>query len=575
MVQTSWAWNRAFEKQIVPETFVEICMGVIDTAATNGASISTFNENSRISNKATVLGLNENTSPKNYAILEENRWVLDGSKTIRYNEDTVDTGFVGDSPESSNNNWYVQFNLPEATTAIIPGLTVVWDSEYGEKPSQFVIAMQNTETGHRYEIVVTNDVISSTYEYVPDGDNRTPDIELEQSDVGVMKFMGEFSDYNAVQVLILGWNTPNHRPRMDRFVFGYNWVFDKKDLLSYTHEQSGDILGLELPKNSITFSIDNSDGRWNPNNPEGLGKYIIDRQMLTVRYGVDIGHDAYGLGSIEWIPAGVFYLSEWDAPANGLEATFTARDPFEFMIDQMYYDGVTYGDHTEFIESALSMCSFPNELQTNIDLYHPYSKIALPDDKVDRYGYSGYTVAAVIQGCANASGSLCYFDRNGVFNAVGISTLREVKSFFEIPEDLAYSHPEVILNKPIKFVEISYYPIWLSEEKCNFMRYAVPRLDDPMESVTEGETIRITNDFIQYNVSAGTAYGSMQPIVKHRRQVTGEFRANPCLDLFDWVNIHSKYGEMKMMLTRIKYTYNGCFRAEYTAREMDYEEVTE
>lgn len=571
MVQTSWAWDRAFERTVVPETFVEISMGVIDTWATENARQTVFNE-AIGSNHGAILSMSANTEPKNYASLEENRWLLDGSKTVRWNEDTGETGFVGYPPTGSD-MWYVQFDLPQDTTTVVPGLTIVWDSEFGEKPSHYYVGFKNA-VNDTYMIMVEDGKVSLQEVHGSDGVGIPITFDkIEDDAFGVTKLTGSFSGYNMIQITILKWNTPNHRPRLDRFVFGYIWVFDKKDLLSYTHEQSGDPLGLELPKNSITFSVDNSDGRWNPNNPEGFGKYLINRQMLTVRYGVDLGYDTYGAGRIEWIPAGIFYLSEWDAPANGLEATFTARDPFEFMLDIMYHDGVTYGSHLDFVNSALAMCNFPNEIQANIRVGGFSDDVQLPNDKMDRYGYAGYTVGEVIQCCVNAMASVCYFDREGVLQVKASRDLREVQGVFGIPEDVTYSHPEVTLNKPIRWVEISYYPIWLSEEKCDFVRFNVTLNDGRL--VEEGETLRIANDFIQRNKTATDVYASIQPIVRHRRQVTGEFRANPCLDLFDWVNIHSKYGQMKMMLTRIKYTYNGSFRAEYTAREMDYREVTE
>ena len=45
MVDTSWAWNNAFapERTLVPETFVEISLGVVDTKATENLTFSQFN----------------------------------------------------------------------------------------------------------------------------------------------------------------------------------------------------------------------------------------------------------------------------------------------------------------------------------------------------------------------------------------------------------------------------------------------------------------------------------------------------------------------------------------------------
>lgn len=571
MISTSQQWNNAFARTVVPETFVEVTLGVIDMNASKNVTVTTFNESGMLSNHRNVLSSKESVSPLHYATLEENRWLLDGSKTIRATSDTSDIGFVGDSPESSGNYWYAQFALSAITAMTVPGITIIWDSEFGEIPSNFILALINSETNANYGINVQGGAVSIQQAGGSDGAGIPAEFEkIEYYDGGVTKIVGEFSGYDTVLVIIAGWNTPNHRPRIDRLLLGYTWTFDKTDLLSYTHEQSGDVLGTELPKNSITFAVDNSNNRWDPNNPNGLGKFITDRQMVTVRYGVDTGKNLYGLGTVEWIPGGTFYLSEWDIPANGLEATFTARDPFEFMMDIMYHDGVSYGSHLEMIESALSMCSFPNEIQSNMVPYQYADDCQVPTDQEDAYGYSGYTVADVIQLCANAMGSVCWFDRDGVFQLKGIPQLKTINTICDIPLDMAYSYPEIVVSKPIKYVEISYYPIWLSEESSDFVRYLMNTPDG--KDVTEGETLRLTNKFIQRYSTASGMYTAIKPVLMYRKQVNGDYRANPRLDLFDWVNVSTKYGELKMILTRIKYTYNGCFKAEYTAREMAYTE---
>ena len=569
MVQTTWAWNNAFNKRIVPESFVEITLGVVDTKATQNVEITQSN-NHRSSNTSALVRGNETVIPANLATFEENRWVLDGSKVVSDNDDVIGTGFVGSmSSESSDGYWWIQFDLPEDTTTVASGITIVWDSEHGEYPTSFSIGFateKNTVTRHVVTIE-NNEIVSQTI-------GQDMEIEVESLDTSVphiTRLFGKFTGYNMVHISINKWNTPNHYPRMDRFIFGRAWTFGKNEIMSYSHEQSGDILGAELPKNSITFSVDNTDDKWNPNNPNGLGKYITERQMVTVRYGVDTGQRAVAdLGTIHWIPGGTFYLSEWDTPSNGLEATFTARDPLEFIMNTKY-PGLDESTHMGLIETSLAMSEFPHEIEMNLDPTHNHDCL-IPEESVDvnagEFGLSTYSVADVIQLCVNASGSVFWFDRNGVFNVKGIAKFKNIEKVYDIPMDLAYSHPEIAITKPVRFVEFDYNPVY--DNTSGFVRYYV---DD--EKIKEGETVTFKNDFIQSQSSCLSAAAAVRSVLKHRKQATGEFRANPCLDLFDWVNIHSKYGEMKMIVTRIKYTYSGAFHAEYTAREMEYVEEDE
>lgn len=548
-----YLWAEKFNQTIVPETFVEITMGVTDTSAPQDATVSVFDACADLSNTISLVGTNETIAEPYYVTLEENRWVLDGTKDVRNVLGVPDVGYVGGNPISGFlNNWYVQIQLPEAAPTTIPGIDILWDSEFGEKPIKFMLNLANTVTGNRYLIWVEDGAISGQYRPA-EGNSKVLDLELVCDAPGSTKIIGDFSDYNFAHVQIEEWDTPNHRPRMDRFIFGYSWVFDKKDILNFTHEQTGDLLGAELPKNSISFSLDNTDDKWNPNNPNGFGKYVTERQMITVRYGMDVN----GNGNPVWIPGGVFYLSDWNAPSNGLEATFTARDPFEFMMS-VPYSGIGSGSSAwAVVQSALSLCEFPNKLKVRlVDGWDTTLAVGNLGKPVN--GVYDCSVAEMLQMCACIMHCVMWFDRNGTLQMVSKPWNYATDNVFDIPLDLAYSYPEVSLSKPIKYVTI----------RCT---NDAGEVDATLltEQSEYGETQRfellMVNEGIVNNIFADF----IKPVVKYRELVTGEFRADPRLDVFDLVNVETKYGDMQMVLTGIKYTYSGSFHAEYTARRVN------
>lgn len=549
-----YLWAEKFKGTIVPETFVEITMGVTDTNATKNTTVSfAYNESKDLSNTINLAGANDTVERPHYVTLEENRWVLDGSQEVRYSETQTDSGFVGTSPDTSNNNWYIEFKLPEATNVVIPGIGILWDSELGEKPQKFVVVLMNTTSGKRQEIVVENGVVNG--HYLPPGSQNWEqmDLELAHDTTGSTKIRGDFSDYDFVHVEIYGWDTPNHRPRMDRFIFGYTWVFDKTEILSYTHEQTGDLLGAELPKNSITFSLDNTDDKWNPNNPKGFGKYVTEKQMITVRYGLDVNNNGHPF----WVPAGVFYLSDWNAPSNGLEATFTARDPFEFMMS-VPYSGIGTGSSAwAVVQSALSLCEFPNKMKVRlVDGWD--TELAVGNLGKPVNGVYDCSVAEMLQMCACIMHCVMWFDRNGTLQMVSKPWNYSTDQVFDIPLDLAYTYPEVSLSKPIKYVTI----------RCTNTAGEVDAVlltEQSEYGETQSFKLLMVNEGIVNNIFADF----IKPVVKYREQVTGEFRADPRLDVFDLVNVETKYGDMQMVLTGIKYTFTGTFHAEYTARKVN------
>ena len=538
-------WKKRFSQTIVPETFVEITMGVIDTEATANYKSVGFGNAVAGANTMSIIGVNENTNPSNFATLEENLWTLDGTKRIRFDMESLDTGYVG-YPDTVNGGWYIDFNLLEVTTTTIPGFIIVWSSEYGEAPTSFAVTFKNTTTGKYSTLIFENGRIKTAVLQGLDWDMSK--ISLDNSVPHIYKVTGEFTGYDHVRIDFGLWNTPNHRPRLDRLVLGYTWVFTKKDLISYTHDQTADLICAELPKNSITFSLDNTDDKWNPYNPEGMGKYIQDRQMLTVRYGLDVNSNGY----IYWIPGGTFYLSEWYAPSNGMEATFTARDPFEFMMNTPYV-GQPSGTLVELVDKALECCDFPNKIKRYINSIYRAHPVTIPTKNSEE----GYSVAQIIQMCASAMSGVCWFDRDGVLRIVRLPWAINKDQIYDIPQDIAYSHPEVTLNKPIKYTKISYNPTDGSPDSFT--------MDSQLWKT--GETQTIDNPLIQNYTMAISVANDTKFSLGYREKVTGDFRADPRLDVFDWVKVSGKYGDMDLVVTEIKYTYTGCFHGEYTARK--------
>lgn len=311
-------------------------------------------------------------------------------------------------------------------------------------------------------------------------------------------------------------------------------VYTKNDLLSFTHHQTGSIISAELPKNHIEFTLDNSDGKWDPSNPSGMERYLSERLKITLRYGVDV------LGTTEWIPGGVFYLSEWGTSPNGIEASFVARDILEYMLDQPYtgdLSGTLYDIATRAIAEAnipedavISLC---NELKN-------YSVGAIE--------YKGdESVAEILQKCANAACCVMYQKRNGVF---AIERMNTEESGYTIPLNLSYSYPEMELLRPLKAVATTYG----NNQTETYFFY------------TSGETQTLTNEFISTSPQAREVSKWVCDSLRARQKISGEFRSDLRLDLYDVVSVKNKYGDVRgAILTDIKIAFSGAFRMTYTA----------
>ena len=332
--------------------------------------------------------------------------------------------------------------------------------------------------------------------------------------------------------------------------------YRKKDLLSFTHQQTGSLVTGELPKNHIEFSLDNSDGKWNPSNPRGMERYLSDRLKVVLRYG-------YIIDGVEtWIPGGVFYLSEWRTSLNGLEANFIARDILEYMIDTTYTGEIT-GTLYEIAERAIataenyinqeteSLVLGTSTLGTAVLGWVPTGGVSISEElknyTVGNIEYKGNeTVAVILQKCANAAGCVMYQNRDGT---LVIEKLAYEDTGYVIPKKLSYAYPEIDFSRPMKNVSVTYYDNAVTVY--------------PFSS--NGETQTLNNEFIATKEQADAVAKWVCDSLRTRQQIKGEYRGDPRLDLFDVVSVENKYGTIAgVVLTDIKYSFTGAFRAIYS-----------
>lgn len=502
MIAVSDAWKEKQREQLSPEGFVEISCRLTETGVQEEAVATGVNE-SLFSDVVAITGNTDEQTTRKYATFERNLWVLDGTRTIIPSTDLIhNIGYVSDVAGGGS----VTLSLPRVHTESIPGVTIVWSSEYGEYAPAYTVVAKNGD-----EIVATMTIEDNT------------------SNKSLVYLTIE--NYDSVTVDIHSWSVPDHRPRVDSVILGLDITFTKNDIISYTHEQNGCALSGELPKNSIEFSVDNIDGRWDPNNPRGLEQYLSERMRVKVRYGLDID------GTTEWIKAGTFYLSEWTASSNGMEASFVARDAFEFLLSREEPVETTVFGSLDFLVRWATNGTLPNADMVVIDpVLEKYSAEFAGDA----------TFAEIVQKCANAACCVIRCDRDGLLY---IEPMDRTLSDYVIPLEFAYAYPEITLSKPLGAVSVKYGELFATRTVGN----------------GEGETQTVENSFVTTYDQAWRLAGVVREMLVSRKKISGEFRADPRLDLFDVVTVEGKYGDVTpVVITNIKYSFSGAFRGSYT-----------
>lgn len=508
------AWDNASRETLLPEMMVELIYQVTDPGIHDEAVVTGENANSN-SRIATLLSDPSDTETK-YGTLGWNVWGLDGSFNYydsSYRQESFMGGYYSQFTDTSWAEGYnpeIILSFSELRDGALPGLTITWSKAFNEWASSFRVTAYRGSS-----IVATTTIVGNT--------SVVSDVELDM--VG----------YNKIVISILNWSVPHGMARCSMIRLGSTSVFLKDDLLGYTHSQTADLLSAVLPNNTISFRLRNESGQWNPDNPEGRGRYLLDQQEIRVRYGMNLP------GGVEWIDGGVFWLSEWNVPSNGLEASFTARDILTFMNET--YTGITSGTLYEIAESALSQANLPI-LSTGAANYQidPVLKEYSGDFE------SGLTVAEVLQLVAHAGNCVIHQDRKGTLQ---VRPWSPQYTGFVIDQRISYSHPEYEISKPIKAVSVAY---------GDDLRLTI-------QHSSRGEIQTIDNVLIKTAADANRVGEKAIEILKNRKVIRGEFRADLRLDCLDSVIVTSKYASNIIALGEVEYsTTGGAFRGRYTGR---------
>lgn len=587
MQNVSDAWKAVQKQQLVNESYVEISFDIADPDALADAT-SKDNGAIYIANTGQIVSeVDKDIVP--YGTLEENLWLLDGSRRFIPESNYGDNGYIGDLLSNEDGGFdktpLIDITFTKVHEPVIPGITISWGTVYNEYAEVFKVTAYNGSTIVAERKIESNASVKSAVEF---------DIE----------------NYDHIRIEILKWCLPHHRPRIAEIFVGVNKVYGKTDITRYEQEQNVDPIGATTPTNKVSFSIDNSSNIYDPNNATGLSKYLMERQEMRVQYGLKLND-----GTIEYIPAGVFYLSEWEAPQNGIEASFTARDLLEFM-QKTYTKGLYKSTGATLYDLAINVLT-----EANLPLNDDGSKKWVVSDTLKSITTTAplplKPLAECLQYIAQAGCCVIYCDRAGVLHIEPISTAEQ--DYALTPFNLL-SRPEISLQKPLMAVSTKVYNYFADETGKELFSGKVTinstkdvtvtysqSATNAVATVTGGTlvsaiyytntcylritgggevTISVIGDLLKnsdsdYVVDAGES-GETQTVdnplitsttiaakvsawvkewLNHRKIMTMDgWRADPRLDATDIITAENKFGTESVRMTSVKYSFTGAFR---------------
>lgn len=511
MEHPSQKWLNKFSETLVPETFIKIFYDSTEPGVQKDASASADTQAS-FSNVSGITSDDKRTVSK-YATGEPNLHLLDGTFLLppASGSSANEAGYISRDIVSESNHPKLTFTFSRLHTRPIPGITILWSETLNEYAKSFKLTAYSGDT--QVSTITVND-------------NNNVRAEVDW----------EISGYDKITLEVLSWCLPDRRARIEWFMVGFRLAYTKNNLISYTHESNRDPISGQLSKDSISFSLDNSQQTWNPLNPQGMYRYLYERQLVTVSYGMDID------GTTEWINGGKFFMSEWSVPANGIEASFVARDALGFLMDSAYI-GRKSGTLYDICIDALS------RLPKNTASYSISEELKDYTVDISKENNSSYKNSDILQTAANAAGMVLYQTREG-----------EIR--IERPTFFAGSSSEVYEIDPMnnyKWPEITFSPR-LKDVSCSVNN--TTRLY-PSNSNVDGVTQSISNPLLNDSIleKGKNSMTEAYSILSTRKKASLEYRASPHIDALDHVKLNHSFGyASEMFVTNAKYTFNGCFK---------------
>ena len=242
---------------------------------------------------------------KTIATLELNRWALNGQTIVLPTSGTINDGYVSDKLSDENGEFTASSVMTRQFTDIhsFAGITLTFDTREKEYPKEVsVVFSKNGEA-------VDEVIVSPT----------SPKIVVVTS----------ATEVDAVEVTF-GDTLPYRRPRLEAVLWGIEKEYTNDDIVTSKQSNDVDPLSRRLPNEQFTFTVLDYGHDYDPDNPEGIYKFVDINSPINVRHGYKLPD-----GSVEWLKADKYLLNS-KPTAKDNQATFTAIGLIGSLTDIFY-----------------------------------------------------------------------------------------------------------------------------------------------------------------------------------------------------------------------------------------------
>lgn len=233
--------------------------------------------------------LDDDRKGKNYASLEQDYFLLDGTFVLPNNDATKNPGmgYISKYAFGEQQEEISEVNPFHFTTNAIgcSGITVYFQNNV---PIDLEITVYSNGTFETF----TN---------------------IDITDTGIASVTFSERDVTDLYIVVNDMLYSNRRLRVQEIDFGLSAIYEGEDLISFKTIEQCNRFGSELPINECDVVIGDYDNKFDIINPKGITQFLTQNVIIKPFVGV-VTED----NGIEYCPMGVYWLDNWNKESNSV-----------------------------------------------------------------------------------------------------------------------------------------------------------------------------------------------------------------------------------------------------------------
>ena len=234
--------------------------------------------------------IDDNSAFCNYASLEQDYFLLDGSFILPNRSGNKNTGFIGDINSSTLTISNIGYETPE-TERNKKCITVYFENGYA---TDFTIMLE-VDYGEAY-------LRTLTYNFT---NNNKKIITTEP----ITDLVG-FKNIKNIVIIVDNWSNSNHRVRIRQVNLGETVLYESNEIININIKEETDIYNIDIPNNDCSVELNNYDRKFNVVDENNILNRLNANSIIRLYFGLKVD------GNYEYQCMGNYQFNSYDDNNN-------------------------------------------------------------------------------------------------------------------------------------------------------------------------------------------------------------------------------------------------------------------